>query len=79
MYEFLKSKLFMIIENDKNVVCVHCNHGKGRTGTAIISFLLYINFYNNSEEVLKFYNKKRFSDESYGVHRECQLRYLHYV
>ena len=30
---------------DKNrVVAVHCNHGKGRTGTAIISFFLLIGY-----------------------------------
>jgi len=23
------------------VISVHCNHGKGRTGTAIIAFMLY--------------------------------------
>jgi protein-tyrosine phosphatase len=27
------------------VVAVHCNHGKGRTGTAIIAFILYMGLY----------------------------------
>lgn len=66
-----------IIENSENVVIVHCNHGKGRTGTAIMAYLLSISDYQVSE-VLKYYNKKRFLKESYVVDQPCQIRYLNF-
>lgn len=68
----------MIVENKKNVVAVHCNHGKGRTGTAIISYLLFSGQFNDLKSALEFYNKKRFKGEKYGVDQPCQLRYLNY-
>lgn len=61
------------------MIAVHCNHGKGRTGTAIISILLYIAFRKTAEEALQFYNSRRFSSETYGVDQPCQTRYLGYV
>ena len=79
MLSFLESNFMNDIESKNSVVCVHCNHGKGRTGTAIISFILYVGFYKKLEEVLKFYNKKRFSSEKYGVDQPCQLRYIKYT
>ena len=39
---------------------VHCNHGKGRTGTIIVCLLLYCNFFDSPEEALEFYAKRRF-------------------
>lgn len=41
----LKVLIFYHLENKDNVVAVHCNHGKGRTGTTIISFLMFIGFF----------------------------------
>lgn len=38
----LKCKMSINTENELNVVAIHCNHGKGRTGTAIMSLLLYL-------------------------------------
>jgi protein-tyrosine phosphatase len=61
------------------VVAVHCNHGKGRTGTAIIGFMLYIGLYQKSAEALAFYNSRRFSSEDYGVDQPCQTRYLNFL
>ena len=48
--------LFLICENmmnylsesDKRVSVVHCNHGKGRTGTLICCFLLYSGFFKTA-------------------------------
>ena len=31
----------VVEENESNVVAVHCNHGKGRTGTAIMCVLMF--------------------------------------
>ena len=58
---------------------MHCNHGKGRTGTSIIAFMLLIGFFKSAKECLQFYNSKRFNKETYGVDQPCQLRYLNYI
>lgn len=60
------------------MVCFHCNHGKGRTGSAIICLILFTGFFSEWYETLKFYNKRRFSGENYGVSQPCQLRYIKY-
>jgi len=44
-----------------NVVVVHCNSGKGRTGTGIASLLLFSGFVDNTDEALRHYGWKRFS------------------
>ena len=73
------SYLFLSKKDKQNrIVCFHCNHGKGRTGTAIICFILFTGFFTNDEETVKFYNKRRFSGEDYGVSQPCQLRYIGY-
>jgi len=43
------------------VIAIHCNHGKGRTGTGIISFMILIGYIDSAEVCLKLYNNKRFS------------------
>jgi protein tyrosine/serine phosphatase len=59
------------------VIAVHCNHGKGRTGTAILCILLFSDIsYRSVEEVSSFYNESRFSKQSYKVDQPCQLRYI---
>ena len=58
---------------------MHCNHGKGRTGTAIIAFMLAMGFKKTAIEALTFYNNKRFEVDNYGVSQPCQTRYLHFV
>lgn len=57
---------------------MHCNHGKGRTGTIIVSLLLFANFFTRTEEALQFYAKRRFQEEGYGVTQPCQIRYIQY-
>lgn len=51
--EFLSDKL-------SNVVSIHCLAGKGRTGTAICCYLMYCGRFDNAEDVLLYYAKKRF-------------------
>lgn len=58
---------------------MHCNHGKGRTGTAIIAFMLYLSLYHRATDALAFYNASRFSSGDYGVDQPCQTRYLHFL
>ena len=63
-------------DDEQNVVVVHCNHGKGRTGTAIIAFVMFTGYYKTAKQALEYYNKRRFTTETYGVDQPCQRRVL---
>ena len=73
----LKNFLTLIIDNKDNVLVVHCNAGKGRTGSAICAILLYMKVFNDIESCLKLFGYQRFSCTK-GVTQPCQLRYLYY-
>ena len=57
-----------------NVIAVHCNSGKGRTGTVICTILLYMGFFDNVDDCLRFFSHQR----GVAVSQPCQLRYLYY-
>ena len=65
------------IADNRNTVVVHCNSGKGRTGTAICAILLYMGYCENMDETLRFFGHQRFVCGK-GVSQPCQLRYLYY-
>lgn len=65
-----------LLKDVRNVCVVHCNHGKGRTGTLICCFLLYTGYFIKAEDAMKFYEKQRFEKEGYGVTQPCQIKYI---
>jgi len=48
-------------EDNRNVVVVNCNAGKGRTGTSISCFLIYSGLADNFVNAITYYGHKRFS------------------
>lgn len=65
------------VAHPENVLVVHCNSGKGRTGTTIVCILLFCGRFDNIDDALKFYGHKRFTTGK-GVSQPCQLRYVYY-
>lgn len=58
------------VENDQHVVVVHCNSGKGRTGTGIACLLMLTGLVDNIDDALRYYGWKRFSS-GIGVSQPC--------
>ena len=49
-----------LMKDKRNVTVVHCNHGKGRTGTLICCFMLFTGYFNSAAAAMKYYEKQRF-------------------
>lgn len=56
---------------------VHCNAGKGRTGTLISCFLIYSGLADNAKDAISYYGWKRFKHGK-GVTQPSQVRYVYY-
>ena len=48
-----------LTKDRENVVVVHCNSGKGRTGTIISALMFYLGLFDNIEDCLRFYEVAR--------------------
>lgn len=70
MHKFLKKKT-------ENTAIVHCNAGKGRTGTLICCYLLYCGFADTAYNAITYYGWKRFKHGK-GVTQPSQIRYVFY-
>lgn len=72
-----------LCESKKNLAVIHCNAGKGRSGTMVCAYLMYKDFKEGKivdlQEVLDTFTSRRmklFSGP--GISIKSQLRYLHY-
>jgi phosphatidylinositol-3,4,5-trisphosphate 3-phosphatase/dual-specificity protein phosphatase PTEN len=68
-----------LLQQPNSAIAVHCNHGKGRTGTLLISFILYNLAFPTMQEAKLYYEGKRFSEGKLRISQPCQLRYLKYM
>ncbi|XP_054754734.2 phosphatidylinositol 3,4,5-trisphosphate 3-phosphatase TPTE2-like [Lytechinus pictus] len=66
----------------KNVIFIHCKGGKGRTGTAVCTWLLESEAFHTAKESLDFFGSRRTDldegDKFQGVQTPSQSRYVHY-
>ena len=65
-------------ENQDHVLVIHCNSGKGRAGSACLSLLRYINFYDDLYSCARLHGTRRFTDNKTGVTQPCQVKFIHY-
>ncbi|KAM3129719.1 hypothetical protein pb186bvf_018232 [Paramecium bursaria] len=71
MDDYLSSKI-------SNIVVVCCNSGKNKSGLIICSYLLFCNRFENTQEVLQYYEKKKYGKGG-GLSQPVYIRYLEYV
>lgn len=68
---------YWIDSHPDNVVVVHCNNGRGRTGVVIASFLLLSQQKANAREAIQYFGEQRTFDGR-GIVFPSQIRYVLY-
>eukprot|EP00026_Physarum_polycephalum_P011383 Phypoly_transcript_11602.p1 GENE.Phypoly_transcript_11602~~Phypoly_transcript_11602.p1 ORF type:complete len:348 (+),score=29.66 Phypoly_transcript_11602:104-1147(+) len=66
-----------LLADPQNVVAIHCMAGRGRTGTVIAAFLLYIKMFLTAADALSFFASRR-SSTGEGVQVPSQIRFVEY-
>ncbi|KAH3732645.1 phosphatidylinositol-3,4,5-trisphosphate 3-phosphatase [Pelomyxa schiedti] len=67
-----------LLSDPLNVVVVHCQAGRGRTGTVISGFLLLSGLFQKAEDAMTYFSKMRF-DTPDGISGPSQKRYVRYL
>ena len=71
-------KIHDFLENNlSNVVIINCRGGKGRVGTIVCSYLLYIKKFNETKDAFDYYSLKRLY-KGEGISQPNQKRYINY-
>lgn len=66
-----------LLADTQNVVAIHCMAGRGRTGTVIAAFLMYIKMFQAADDALAFFASRR-SSTNEGVQVPSQIRFVEY-
>ena len=77
LFDLIKIIHDYLLENDKHIIVINCNAGKGRTGTLICCYLLFSGRFNNINDAFDYYTLKRFN-KGFGVTHASQKRYVNY-
>lgn len=67
LFDVCKKVDIFLNQEINNVAIIHCQAGKGRTGTLICCYLIYSRRAANPEEARLYYSKKRFNKAKSGV------------
>jgi len=84
LFTIIKTMHAWLSSSADNVVAVHCLAGKGRTGTVIVCYLLYIGMFKTVREALEYFAMKRTDIMSVdvgslaGVDSPSQMVYINY-
>ena len=64
LFDICAKMMDFLHHNERRIVAVHCNHGKGRTGTIICCFMLFCNLFKGDPDIaMDYYAKKRFETD----------------
>jgi protein-tyrosine phosphatase len=64
--------------DSRNVVCIHCKGGKGRTGTVICAYLLYCGLCKDEKDAMDRFGARRMAGDKVGITQPAQKRYIRY-
>ncbi|KAL9651845.1 hypothetical protein ABK040_000193 [Willaertia magna] len=76
-----------LLKDDENIVVLHCRGGKGRTGVAICSYLIYSLLMKDTRDSVIYFALTRFNKpvdplslcQDGGINSPSQVRYVSYV
>ena len=77
IYKFCNDAKNFLLQNELNVVAIHCKAGKGRTGCFTCCLLLYLKYFKNAYDCIKYYGIRR-TDDGKGLTVPSQIRYVYY-
>ena len=77
LFSLIEKMHSFLLADPNNVIAIHCNAGKGRTGTLICCYLLFSGRFKNLNDAFDYYSLKRF-DKGLGVSHASQKRYVGY-